>query len=125
MAASRRDKIGRAFEQQALRHLEQSGLTLVTRNFRTRFGEIDLVMLDRDCLVFVEVRYRRQNRYTTAAASVDTHKQRRLALSAMAFTRRRPRWANHPMRFDVVGFDDGRAAPAELTWLRDAFRPDL
>lgn len=77
-------------------------------------------MLDGDCLVFVEVRYRRHSRYPGAAASVDRHKQRRLALAAAVFARSRRQWSNVRMRFDVVAFDGEEAA---MHWLRDAFRP--
>ncbi|MDX1481171.1 MAG: YraN family protein, partial [Woeseiaceae bacterium] len=53
-----RQSLGKRKEKEALRFLQQRGLELVERNFRSRFGEIDLVMRDEDCLVVVEVRYR-------------------------------------------------------------------
>ena len=77
-------------------------------------------MLEDNCLVFVEVRYRRHSRYSGAAASVDRHKRRRLALAAAVFARRRRQWADFRMRFDVVAFDGKEAT---MHWLRDAFRP--
>ena len=120
MAASRRTEVGRHYEERALAHLKSRGLALIARNFRTRFGELDLVMLDGDCLVFVEVRYRRRSRYLDAAASVDRHKQRRLALAAAVFVRSRRRWSSALMRFDVVAFD---GEDPTMVWLRDAFRP--
>lgn len=116
--------IGSRWEKLALEHLSSNGLNLITRNFRCRLGEIDLVMLDRDCLVFVEVRYRKANRFASAACSVDSHKQRKLGLAAAVFLSRHPQYCEHVVRFDVVAFDatpDGRCT---LQWLQDAFRPE-
>jgi len=124
VAASDRQALGHRKEKQALHYLRQQGLRLVESNFRTRFGEIDLVMREGDCLIFVEVRYRRQRGYATAAESVDSHKRRKLALAAEVFARARPRWANCTMRFAVVAFDRPAGQETTLTWIRDAFRPD-
>ena len=73
---------GRNAEKDALTFLRQQGLQLVTRNFRCRLGEIDLIMLDAGCIVVVEVRYRNDNRFASAALSVDRHKQSKLLRTA-------------------------------------------
>lgn len=72
---------GDVFEQRAGAHLERAGLTLITRNYTTRHGELDLVMLDRNTIVFVEVRYRKSASHGDAAASVTAAKQRKLILA--------------------------------------------
>lgn len=123
MAVSDRGSIGRQGEQQALRYLERAGLTLVQSNFRTRFGEIDLIMRDGDCLVFVEVRFRRDRDFATAAESVDGRKRRKLALAAAGFARSNRLWRNCAMRFDVVALDCDRDGRVRLDWITDAFRP--
>ena len=111
---------GRTAEQAARRYLEQQGLTLVTCNFRGRQGEIDLVMSDRDTLVFVEVRYRRASRFGSAADSVSAGKQQRLVATAELFLNRHPRWQSAPCRFDVLAIDGAKRE--NITWIRDAFR---
>ncbi len=116
--------VGAHWENQALEHLSSSGLKLLCENFRCRMGEIDLVMLDQDCLVFVEVRYRKSNRFASAACSVDRHKQRKLARAAAMFLGRHPQYCNHVVRFDVVAFDATPNDQCTLQWLRDAFRPE-
>jgi len=116
--------IGDRWEKKALEHLSCSGLKLIGKNFRCRMGEIDLIMLDRDCLVFVEVRYRAANRFTTAAGSVDRHKQRRLARAAAAFLGRHRQYGEHAIRFDVVAFDAVPDGQCTLQWLQDAFRTE-
>ena len=116
--------IGGRWEKLALEHLSCSGLQLIGKNFRCRMGEIDLVMLDLDCLVFVEVRYRKANRFASAAGSVDRRKQRKLARAAAAFLGQHSQYCNHAVRFDVVAFDAVSDHQCTLQWLQDAFRPE-
>lgn len=117
--------VGAHWENQALEHLSSSGLKLLAENFRCRMGEIDLVMLDQDCLVFVEVRYRKSNRFASAACSIDRHKQRRLARAAAMFLGRHPQYRDHVVSFDVVAFDATPDNQCTLQWLQDAFRPEI
>jgi len=108
-------EIGDAKERLARGYLERQGLTCIAQNVRCRHGEIDLVMRDRDMLVFVEVRYRRSERFGGAAGSVDRRKQARLSAAAAFYLQRHP--SPLPCRFDVVGIgtDD------HVDWIRHAF----
>jgi putative endonuclease len=112
--------IGARFEQCALDCLERAGLKRVERNFRTRFGELDLVMREGDTLVFVEVRYRRHSQFGGGAASVGAAKRGTLARAAQGFLQAHPRLASMPCRFDVVAFDGDADAPS-CEWQRAAF----
>jgi putative endonuclease len=122
MAGSGKSATGARWEKLALEHLRSRGLLPLSENFRCRMGEIDLVMRDRDCLVFVEVRYRRINRFASAAASVDRTKQRKLTRTAAAFLARHPEFCDLAVRFDVVAFDAAGDDQCTLQWLQDAFR---
>ncbi|WP_194436286.1 YraN family protein [Vibrio fluminensis] len=73
---------GLFFESQAEKHLSACGLTSITRNFRIKGGEIDLIMKDNDCIVFVEVRYRKNQHFGHAAETVTYAKQQRLFKAA-------------------------------------------
>ncbi len=114
--------IGRRAESLAFEYLRQQGLAPVARNFRSRGGEIDLIMLDGDCLAFVEVRSRRNSRFTNPSNTVDARKQRKLIGTAAIFVARHERFANFTMRFDVVSI--AGTAPPQIRWICDAFRPD-
>lgn len=127
MGADRRG-IGSAVEAAARAHLLKAGLREVAANASFRGGELDLVMLDRsrddgDCLVFVEVRYRRDARFGGGAASVDAGKQRRLIRAAQQFLAMHRQYALAACRFDVVEAEGDPQSP-RLHWLRDAFRAD-
>ncbi len=112
---SDRRALGQRKERLAESFLIAQGLRSVARNHRCRFGEIDLVMREQDTLVFVEVRYRRSNRFGGAAASVDTHKQHRLIQAARDYLMRHP--TPLACRFDVVAI----GAADEIQWIRQAF----
>jgi putative endonuclease len=114
--------VGNCAEQIALDYLLAQSLTLLERNFRCRVGEIDLIMLDSECLVFIEVRYRRQNRFASALASVDSHKQRKLIKAAGYYLGRHGYHGNRVIRFDVVALDGPTESQSTLQWLQDAFR---
>ena len=75
-------------------------------------------MLDRDCLVFVEVRFRAANRFASARLSVDSRKQVKLTKTAAIFLSKNQHFAQHKVRFDVIAIDD-----QSFEWIRDAFRP--
>ena len=113
---------GTRYEQLALNHLKSNGLKLVEQNFHCRLGEIDLVLRDDNCLVFVEVRYRSSNRFASAAHSVDERKQAKIARTAAMFLGKNPGLSNCPVRFDVVAFDSTESDQGTLQWTRDAFR---
>jgi len=111
-------KVGDAAEDEALLYLQQQGLRLITRNYRTPGrggGEIDLIMRSTDgTLVFVEVRRRKSSLHGSAAASVGRVKQRRVVLAAQHYLlhlRSLP-----PCRFDVI-----EVTPDGCHWLRAAF----
>jgi putative endonuclease len=112
---------GKAAEQLACSHLQAQGLLLLERNFHSRHGEIDLIMNDRDCVAFIEVRYRRGSRYGSAAETVDRRKQTKLLACARYYLQHHPQCARRPCRFDVVAVSDAAGQP-EIRWIRDAFR---
>jgi len=111
---------GRRAERRAERHLRRRGLSTLERNYARRTGEIDLVMLDGDVLVFVEVRYRGQNAWTTPLDSVDAAKQARIARTATLYVEDHPEHRYRGIRFDVVAASRGNYGIA-CEWIRDAF----
>ena len=113
--------VGNHAEAHALDYLVRRGLQEVARNFRSRGGEIDLIMLDGECLVFVEVRYRKSASFMAPATTVDGRKQRKILRTAALFLSRHNRYASQTIRFDVLAITgkDKRL----VNWVRDAFRP--
>ena len=118
-----RQALGRRGESLAEAYLREAGFQLLERRFRLRCGEIDLVALDGDQVVFVEVKTRRGRGFGHPAESVTRTKRRRMARTALAFLSGRG-WHERPCRFDVVEVLELRDSPGEprIHHLRDAFR---
>ena len=111
---------GKKAEDVALGYLEKKGLKLVERNFNSPYGEIDLVMNENKVTVFVEVRYRKNTSYGSAADTVDRRKQSKLASTAMLYLQKNKRAAKHPCRFDVVSIT-GHPEQGDIQWIPNAF----
>lgn len=113
--------IGQRSERQAERYLCGQGMKTVVRNWSCRHGELDLVMIDGDALVFVEVRMRSPRGFGGGADSVHAGKQARLVHAASMFLANHPEWQERPCRFDVVAIDGPGGAE---DWIRHAFEAD-
>src|SRR5690606_20847582 len=100
MTAQAQAHIGRAAEEAAARRLEALGYQILTRNYRCRRGEIDLVARHGTFLVFVEVKARRRG-FPDSLEAVDVRKRRRMVRAALAFLAER-RLLDAPVRFDVA-----------------------
>lgn len=92
---------GQRGERIARAHLAAAGIQCLTMNFRCRYGEIDLVCRDRDCLVFVEVKTRSQQNWGRPSDAVHRKRQQRLSRAALDYLRRIDQ-PDVKARFDVV-----------------------
>ena len=110
---------GNRAENLALKFLKKQHLKLVERNFNCRYGEIDLVMQDADYLVFVEVRYRKDQRFGGALASIDERKQGKLRRSAEHYLIRHKK-TDSPCRFDILCATGSINRPT-FDWIKNAF----
>jgi putative endonuclease len=107
---------GRHAEDQAALYLQQQGLKVVARNYRCRFGEIDLIARDGKTLVFVEVRMRASDQFGGAAASITAGKRHKLLRAARHYLAGATRLP--ACRFDALlvnGTDNS------MEWLKNAF----
>jgi putative endonuclease len=115
----RRQMRGRQGEQVAEEFLRAQGYTILARNYRVALGEIDLIMQDRQTLVFVEVRTHSGVTFGDPLASVNGRKQRQIAKAALQYLIRNG-LMEREARFDVVGirWEDEQA---QLTHIKSAF----
>jgi putative endonuclease len=111
-----RTGIGKAGEDQAARFLEGKGMEIVARNFRSRRGEIDLIVLDGDTLVFAEVKAWSSYRFEDLSISISENKQRRIIETAKYFLSANREYNGKTVRFDVIFI-----SPAKIIHLASAF----
>ena len=111
---------GAYVEQLVETHLKMQHFQSLDKNFRCRLGEIDLIGLHQNHLVFVEVRFRRNTLFGGPAESVDYRKQQKLRKTAQFFLRKYPGYAKKACRFDVaaVTLEKGQYV---IDWIRNAF----
>jgi len=119
-ARSPTQRQGNRAEERALAHLQAAGLVLLARNLACRAGEIDLVCMDGQTLVFVEVRERQDERFGGAAGSIDVAKQQRLVKAARfwlpTLCERHFQGKAPVCRFDAVALEG-----TQVRWIRHAF----
>jgi putative endonuclease len=110
---------GDLFEQRACDFLTAAGLTLVTRNWRCRLGEIDLIMRERETLIFVEVRKRSAQQFGGAGASISASKLKKLEAAISLYLAKFSRAPD--CRVDAVVFDTNAASSHEVRpeWIKN------
>lgn len=111
---------GKSAEDLASRYLGQRGLTLLTRNYRSRRGEIDLIMQDGDVIVFVEVRSRKNSRAMNVIESINSEKCTRIIQTSQQYLQNRKQPDECTCRFDIV-LITGQADATQIEWIKNAF----
>ena len=117
-------------ELKALAHLKANGCRLITSNYNTKAGEIDLIVDDSGVLVFVEVRFRHETTHGTGAETVTSSKIRKIIRTAKHFLVTHKQYQNLPCRFDVISMSS-QSAPSQnssreysIDWIKRAFTLD-
>lgn len=115
-----RKQMGNTSEDIALDYLIQHGYRLITRNYRCKAGEIDLILQKDDILVFAEVRSRTGTQYGEPSESVNRKKQDKIRKTAKYYLYCNPYLEKYYCRFDVLSivWQDGKAT---VEWIPDAF----
>ena len=111
---------GNNAEAAAEQYLVKQGLSFINRNYNCKAGEIDLIMQDTDVLVFVEVRYRSNPYFGSAAESITAMKMQRCRKTANHYLQSHHQYAHLYKRFDVIAIT-ALATKQEILWIKDAF----
>ncbi|NBJ91506.1 YraN family protein [Parablautia muri] len=112
-------EIGKRYEEKAAAYLEENGFTLLAKNFRCRQGEVDLIGIHDNCLVFVEVKYRKSTMSGTPEDAVVPAKQRKICLVSDYYRIRHPLESTRQIRYDVVAISG-----ETVSWYQNAFPYD-
>jgi putative endonuclease len=118
---------GQHAENACCEYLKQQGLKLIARNYRGHRGEIDIIMQDSNTLVFIEVRFRKNNLYGDGLESVTTKKQQRILNTAEEYLQNETKLKN--ARIDVVAMsqnlqnkhNDDSEVDYSFDWIKNAF----
>ena len=112
-------KTGDWGEIEAIRFLETNGVTIIGRNIRTQFGEIDILGLENDSVVFFEVKTRLSRKFGYPEIAVGKNKASHMVNSALDYLQNHPEVENK-WRIDVISITKYRDTPQEIKWFRNA-----
>ena len=113
-------QLGNLYETQAKQYLQKQGLKILEQNAHAYRGEIDLVCLDHDTVVFVEVRYRNTTSFANSLESIGYLKQKKLIKAAEYYLLKKGWTEKKYCRFDVIAIDGCK--PSKIHWIKDAFQ---
>lgn len=108
--------LGEQKEQLAAEFLKNQGLQIIHMNFRCKIGEIDIIAKEKECLVFCEVKYRKNEEYGHPLDAVNSKKQHKIIQTARYYMLTNNISENSEIRFDVVGILGDK-----ITYVRNAF----
>lgn len=111
---------GEQLEKLAISELSRQGLKIIAQNYLCKLGEIDIIARDKNDLVFVEVRYRKNQNFGGAVASVNKKKQERVVRAANHYLQKHKLNNNIACRFDVIAIS-GQAHNLTFDWIKAAF----
>jgi putative endonuclease len=117
--STQRQRFGNANETLAAGLLKTAGYRILVRNFRTGLGEIDIVALRKDTIVFVEVKSCNSDRYGNPKYAVTQKKQRKISMVALQYLKQAAQ-PHANARFDVIAIDSSGGAP-QIEWVKNAF----
>jgi putative endonuclease len=116
-----RQNYGMAGESMAARFLVAQGYQIVFCNYKNRYGEIDIVAMDGETLVFVEVKSRRSDRFGSARESVSRAKQKKISMVALGYLKSTGS-VRRKARFDVVAVNSNASDPVNrIELIKNAF----
>ena len=110
--------LGQRAEKQAAEAVKQAGYEILSQNFNTKFGEIDLICKTARELIFIEVRFRSNADFGQAIETVTATKQRKIIRAAQIYLQQNPKLNQLYMRFDVIGIN----ADNQINWIEGAFQ---
>lgn len=113
--------IGDQAEQIAADYLIEHGLVLIDKNFNSRYGEIDLIMQDKNTIVFVEVRYRKSSTIMSALETIGPKKCARIIKTAESYIQSQKKYQDKNYRIDVITMS-GELKQAHIDWIENAIQ---
>lgn len=111
-----RTDTGKNYEKQAALFLEKQGFAVLQRNFRCRQGEVDIIGIHENCLVFVEVKYRAGSKSGMPEEAVGVQKQRKICRASDYFRLEHQEYRHLQVRYDVAAI-----LADKIKWYQNAF----
>ncbi|MBF0224085.1 MAG: YraN family protein [Desulfobacterales bacterium] len=118
--ATYKQKLGQQGESIAEKFLLSQGYSIIEKNYRTRFGEIDIIAKDNNYICFIEVKLRKTKSFGCPKDSVNYGKQRKISMTAMDYLKKSGQ-NNQKARFDVVSISISDTNEHQIEIIKNAF----
>ena len=102
-------------------YLAKQGGKLLERNYHCRFGEVDIIAIEANTILFIEVRYRKNEKYMSVVETINQKKCNKIVMTSQYYLTQHKRYRNCQFRYDVITMT-GELDRAEITWIKDAFQ---
>ncbi len=117
------NKKGQQAEVIALDFLQKKGLIQLQSNFACKCGEIDLIMIDNEFLVFIEVRYRKRTHYGHPLETINYAKQKKIINTVQYFLMKHPEYKHFPCRIDAIAINSQpQTGQEQIQWVKNAIQ---
>lgn len=116
-------KTGRIGEEMALAYIKKNNIKILDTNFRSRFGEIDIIGLNKKNLIFYEVKYRKNNNYGDSSFTINQKKKKKLIKTAMYFIILNQMYKKHNIRFDAILINNFQG-DVEISFIKNIIQTD-
>ena len=115
-----RKKLGSWGEQLAAEYLKKNNYMLLTRNFRCRYGEIDIIAKEKGSIVFVEIKTRSSRNFGMGMEAVNYTKRQKIKKTAMVYLSENP-FKYDNLRFDVIDINLDNSSTPKIIHIKNAF----
>ncbi|WP_034474920.1 YraN family protein [Butyrivibrio proteoclasticus] len=113
-------QVGDYYEKLACEYLRRSGACIIERDYRAFRGDIDIIARDGIYLCFIEVKYRKDNKYGAPEGAVTISKQRQICKLSKLYLYSKVKSIDVPIRYDVIAITDDENVPV-IKWHKNAF----
>ncbi|MBT3168488.1 MAG: YraN family protein [Candidatus Cloacimonetes bacterium] len=124
MKNSENAHLGMVGENLAVSFLKRNGYKILAQNYHSAYGEIDIVAIGTDTLIFIEVKTRKSN-LEKALSSISNAKQKKIIKTAYCFLQQHPEFEDFPTRFDAVAIIQKKDNTFKINHLKNAFYPEF
>ncbi len=114
-------KVGKLGEKMAEKYLRKEGYTIIEKNFHSAYGEIDLIAVRKDYIIFIEVKLRSNKQYGDIRYTINSTKQNKLIKTAYLFLSQNNKYKNFNMRFDAVFIKKNKKEKYDISLMKNIF----
>ena len=117
----KKNQSGKQAEGIAATYLKKNKIKIVSKNYHCRYGEIDLIGIEKNILIFIEVRYRKNEDYLSVIETIDQTKCKKIITTSKYYLNDYKKYQSYICRYDVITIT-GEINEPVIEWIKNAFQ---